>query len=87
MNWSSGENVEGSYNWRFIGECATPNSEPSVDCSALPAWQASKIYTKGNTVVHNGIKYTARYWTLNQTPDTSFGAWRFIDKCSGSSCA
>ncbi len=52
MNWSSGGNVEGNYNWRFIGECATPNLEPSVDCSALPAWQASTIYNLGDTVAH-----------------------------------
>jgi hypothetical protein len=52
LNWSSGGNVEGNYNWRFIGECATPNLEPSVDCSALPAWQASTIYNLGDTVAH-----------------------------------
>jgi hypothetical protein len=49
---SFSESVEGSYNWRFIGECAYPNLEPSVDFSALPTWQASTIYNTENTVAY-----------------------------------
>jgi hypothetical protein len=35
----------------FFGECASPNLKPSVNCSALAAWQASTIYNTANTVV------------------------------------
>ena len=34
----------------------------------LPAWSATTVYVGGNQVSYNGHKYTAKWWTLGETP-------------------
>ncbi|MEC6815196.1 glycosyl hydrolase family 18 protein [Photobacterium toruni] len=34
-------------------------------------WNADSIYNSGDTVVYNGITYTAQWWTKGETPGTS----------------
>ncbi|MEC6907104.1 glycosyl hydrolase family 18 protein [Photobacterium piscicola] len=34
-------------------------------------WNADTIYNSGDTVVYNGVTYTAQWWTKGETPGTS----------------
>jgi 5'-nucleotidase len=40
-----------------------------------PAWNASTIYTAGNTVSYQGSTWQALWWTQNQTPGDPNGPW------------
>ncbi|WJK39622.1 carbohydrate-binding protein [Solwaraspora sp. WMMA2056] len=43
---------------------------------AVPAWEASQVYTEGDLVHHAGRVHRAQWWTRNQTPGSSaWGAW------------
>jgi chitinase len=48
----------------------------AVDCSNLPTWSSTAVYTQGNQVKHNNKGYTANYWTQNNNPTTSSGPWQ-----------
>jgi len=41
----------------------------------VPAWSATAVYTAGNQVSQNGHKYTAKWWTQNESPATHSGQW------------
>ncbi|WP_106769095.1 lytic polysaccharide monooxygenase [Paenibacillus faecalis] len=43
----------------------------------VPAWEASKVYLKGDRVEYNGLEFEALYWTQNNQPDVS-DAWKLI---------
>src|SRR4051794_16326977 len=69
------------YTARFAG--ATPPTTPPTTspttgnpgtCTA-PAWSATAVYTAGNQVSQNGHKYTAKWWTQNESPATHSGQW------------
>ncbi len=55
-----------------------------------PVWNSTSVYTAGNTVSLNGIKYTANFWTQGQNPSTNNGGpgsgqpWTSNGSCSGS---
>ncbi|XHF83365.1 glycosyl hydrolase family 18 protein [Vibrio sp. HN007] len=36
--------------------------------SAYPVWDAATPYKTGTTVVHNGVEYTAKWWTEGEEP-------------------
>ncbi|MBT2918407.1 lytic polysaccharide monooxygenase [Vibrio anguillarum] len=42
------------------------------------AWNATKIYTSGDVVMHNQQTWTAQWWTKNEEPGTTgeWGVWR-----------
>lgn len=44
-------------------------------------WDASKIYNNGDKVIHNGIEYTAQWWTQGDEPGTN-SVW--VEKDDGS---
>jgi predicted extracellular nuclease len=43
-----------------------------------PAWNASTVYTAGNTVSYQGSTWQALWWTQNQTPGDPYGPWEQI---------
>jgi len=49
-----------------------PGASAAVACA--PAWSASAIYVKDNTVSYQGKNYTAKWWTQNEVP-TASGQW------------
>jgi hypothetical protein len=57
-------------------------------CAA--AWNASSVYTKGNTASENGIDYVANWWTQGDDPATHNGGagsgqpWTATGSCGGS---
>ena len=45
-------------------------------------WTTSRIYTGGETIVHDGALWTAKWWTRNQEPDGStWGPWIGAGTC------
>ncbi|WP_200955975.1 glycosyl hydrolase family 18 protein [Oerskovia sp. Root918] len=53
----------------------------SGTCSAA-AWDASSIYTGGNTVAHNGHTWQAKWWTRGDAPAPSdWGVWKDLGAC------
>jgi chitinase len=69
------------YTARFAG--ATPPTTPPTTSPTtsnpgtctVPAWNATAVYTAGNQVSQNGHKYTAKWWTQNESPATHSGQW------------
>ncbi|PKF49683.1 chitinase [Enterovibrio nigricans] len=49
---------------------------PVVTCPN--AWLAGEIYNSGDVVTHNGIEYSAKWWTTNEEPGTTgqWGVWK-----------
>lgn len=43
-------------------------------CAGLPVWTSSGVYTGGNQVQYNSVKYQAKWWTQNQDPALNSGA-------------
>ena len=43
------------------------------DGSSANTWDAAAIYTQGDTVVVDGVTYTAQWWTRGEDPRTSVG--------------
>jgi chitinase len=55
----------------------------SVNCSGVPAYNASVVYNPGNRVVHNGKLYQANVPIWNTPPDycPSCGWWSLVGTC------
>jgi chitinase len=50
-----------------------PTGGTGGNCPA--AWSATAVYTGGQTAGQNGHKYTAKWWTQNESPATHSGQW------------
>jgi chitinase len=48
----------------------------AVDCSGLPVWNSTAVYTTGNKVQHVNRGYTANYWTQSNNPTSFSGPWQ-----------
>lgn len=48
----------------------------AVNCTGLPQWSSTGVYTQGNKVQHINRSYTANYWTQGNNPTTSSGQWQ-----------
>ncbi|WP_087024569.1 glycosyl hydrolase family 18 protein [Thaumasiovibrio subtropicus] len=46
------------------------------------AWDASKVYNSGDTVVYNGIEYKAKWWTQGEEPGVA-GVWAEVETGTG----
>jgi chitinase len=68
--WTQGETPGQAQVWLDQGACSGggggTTTPPAGGCPA--AWNASAVYTGGMTVSYNGHKYTAKWWTQNETP-------------------
>lgn len=70
--WTEGDTPDASATgpWAEIGEII------STDQGEFSAWTNSWIYTGGETVVHEGHIWKARWWTRNQEPGGTNGPWQ-----------
>lgn len=77
-----------------LSSCSTklqgPAAEIGTQAVSCVAWNASTAYTKGDTVIYNGVTYVANWWTQGNNPATSSGPegsgqpWtKVADGCSG----
>ncbi|MDR7276992.1 carbohydrate-binding protein [Catenuloplanes atrovinosus] len=60
-----------------------PGASAAVACA--PAWSASAVYVKDNTVSYASRNYTAKWWTQNEVPTASgqWGVWADNGACGG----
>ena len=81
--WTQNETPGSAAVWKDNGACGggstTTTSAPGGGCPA--AWNAATVYTNGNTVSYNGHKWTAQWWTQNETPGGSSGVWKDNGAC------
>ncbi|WP_442923528.1 carbohydrate-binding protein [Microbacterium sp. KUDC0406] len=54
--------------WQTDVDCA-------ADSDAAQAWFADHVYVAGDMVVHDGIRYTARWWTRGDAPGGENSPW------------
>ena len=88
--WTQNETPGSASVWKDNGACggSTPTTTtappttttPGGSCTAA-AWNASTVYTNGNVVSYNGHKWTAQWWTQNETPGGSSGVWKDSGTC------
>ena len=50
-------------------------------CSGVAAWSNSTAYNGGAVVSFNGHKWTAKWWTFNDTPGGAAGVWTDNGAC------
>jgi chitodextrinase len=63
----------------------TPTTTPPTGgggCTGLSAWSAAAVYVGGNSVSYSAHKYTAKWWTQNETPGQA-DVWADNGACSG----
>jgi hypothetical protein len=60
-----------------------PGASAAVACA--PAWSASAVYVKDNSVSYQSRNYTAKWWTTNEVPTASgqWGVWADKGACGG----
>ena len=67
------------FSTRFAGvvnpNIPPPSTPPPGPCP--PEWQRTSVYVGGDTVGHNGHKFTAKWWTQGEEPGTTGpdGVW------------
>lgn len=75
--WTKNEKPDQSQVWELISKNDNDHDNP-VDNSDTPPWDPSKVYLAGDKVIHNGVIYQAKWWTLGDTPDSN-NVWRILD--------
>ncbi len=60
----------------------------AVDCSNVPAWNATQTYTTaGTVVVYNGVEYSSNWWNQGENPESNNGIsgqpWTIVGTCNG----
>jgi chitinase len=67
--WTQNETPGRADVWADQGACSGtgPPPPPPGPCT-IPAWSSTQVYTGGMTASFNGHNWTARWWTLNETP-------------------
>jgi 5'-nucleotidase len=72
--WTRGE-TPGASPWGAWSELGAEVVTPS---GTVRTWTPSTVYTGGETVVHDGDTYRARWWTRNQVPGDRWGPWEQV---------
>ncbi|PRZ09427.1 5'-nucleotidase/hypothetical protein [Isoptericola sp. CG 20/1183] len=73
--WTRGQ-TPGASPWGAWAEIGTP---VETEAGTFPAWTSSQVYVGGETVVHDGERWRARWWTRNQEPGQRHGPWELLD--------
>ena len=63
---------------------APPTTTPPTgggSCAGIAAWSSTATYTGGMTATYNGHKWTAKWWTLGDTPGGAAGVWTDNGPC------
>ena len=68
-----------------VTTAAVPVVQASAAVACAPAWSASAVYVKDNSVSYQSKNYTAKWWTTNENPSTSgqWGVWADKGACDG----
>jgi chitinase len=57
------------------GDTPPTTTPPAGGSCTVAAWSATATYVKDNQVSQNGHRYTAKWWTQNESPATHSGQW------------
>ena len=85
--------------WRIVGllalaGCSTQpvptaeTAETTLQAVSCVPWQASQVYTAGDTVTYGGASYKANWWTQGNNPASSNGGpgsgqpWTKVNSCT-----
>ncbi len=85
---SSARKIQSGLSLVVLLLCIARVGAAQTTCPAT--WVSTSVYTAGNTVSLNGVKYTANFWTQGQNPSTNNGGpgsgqpWTSNGPCSGS---
>ncbi|GAA1146204.1 ExeM/NucH family extracellular endonuclease [Nesterenkonia lutea] len=76
--WYSQNQVPGASPWSAWSEVGTP-----AECgdATLPQWAPSSQFDGGETIVHEGVSYSAKWHTRNQEPGDPYGPWEETGSC------
>ncbi|OWQ93899.1 chitinase [Roseateles aquatilis] len=61
-------------------------SAHAYDCSNVPEWSASAVYTANALAKQNNTAFQAKWWTQNNSPATNSGqwdVWKSLGACDG----
>jgi len=77
--WTQGDNPAKSGKW---GPWTEIKSNSKEDSNSNTQWQSNQVYTKGDSVLYDGNKYTAKWWTQGDNPAKSgeWGPWQHNGK-------
>ncbi len=69
-----------------VAAAAVPMVQASAAAPCAPAWSASTVYLKDNSVSYQNKNYVAKWWTQNEVPTASgeWGVWKDAGACGGS---
>lgn len=74
--------------WQFEYLCPNEMVDPS-SCTNLFVWSSTVIYTGGESVKYNGVKYKSNYYSQNLNPATNSGEnisagkpWLILGDCN-----
>ncbi|EPX65303.1 Chitinase [Cystobacter fuscus DSM 2262] len=60
----------------------TVTSGTGGSCAGVAAWDATKVYVKGDQVTSGGKLWRAQWWTQNEVPTQSdWGVWVLVSNC------
>jgi len=54
----------------------------SGSCSGIAAWSTGVVYNAGQQVTYGNHLWTAKYWTVNDTPGGPAGSWADDSPCT-----
>ncbi|MFC4405510.1 S8 family serine peptidase [Haloarchaeobius iranensis] len=78
--WTQGTEPSSEANvWEMVED-----DDPSTDCSGIPSWDGTTVYTDGDEVVFEGTLWRAKWWTRGTEPATSAPVWEMLGDCQGS---
>jgi hypothetical protein len=92
MTWSVNWDATNGYAWGKAmsdlmdrvdtlkpAEPSEPSDPSQGGATGGTTWDASKVYTGGETVVYNGKTYRAKWWTQGDVPgSTQWGPWERV---------
>lgn len=61
--------------WIALAAAMTAGSAHAYDCSTVPEWSASAVYTANMLAKQNNTAFQAKWWTQNNSPATNSGQW------------
>ncbi|MFV8782016.1 S8 family serine peptidase [Microbulbifer sp. SA54] len=85
---SGGSSSGGSSSGSSSSSGGSSSSSGGGSCPNLPVWAAGSVYTGGDQVQHNGVRYEANWWTQGDDPATNNGGagsgkpWTSLGACN-----
>ena len=66
------------------GGSSSGGSSGGGTCAGLATWNTTSVYTGGNQVQHNNVKYEAKWWTQGADPaqnSSQWAVWKNLGGC------